>query len=44
MHLFTNVQLASSVKSDGKGKIDLSWNQAKVLIKDPKAFTNDLKE
>lgn len=42
MHLFTDVPLNSSVKST-KGKIDLNWNAAKMLIKEPAKFVVDLK-
>lgn len=42
MHLFTDVPLNCSVKST-KGKIELTWNGAKLLIKDPAKFTEDMK-
>jgi len=43
MHLFTDVNLSSSVKST-KGKIDLTWANAKILLKEPAKFVVDLKE
>jgi dynein heavy chain len=42
MHLFTDVPLNASVKGN-KGKIDLNWNAAKVLIKEPAKFVVDMK-
>lgn len=42
MHLFTDVPLNASVKSN-KGKIELNWNNAKVLIKEPAKFVTDMK-
>lgn len=42
MHLFTDVPLQSTVKST-KGKIDLTWPNAKILLKDPSKFVVDLK-
>jgi dynein heavy chain len=42
MHIFTDVPLGNSVKST-KGKIELTWNNALSLLKNPGAFINDLK-
>jgi len=43
MHLFTNVDLDSKVVSDAKGKIELTWPNAKKLINNPSKFVEDLK-
>lgn len=42
MHLFTDVPLGATVKSN-KGKIELTWNLAKTLIKEPAKFVVDMK-
>lgn len=44
MHLFTNVDLDCKVQSDAKGKIDLTWPNAKKLINNPGKFVEDLKK
>jgi len=44
MHLFTNVDLDSKVVSDAKGKIELTWPNAKKLINNPSKFVEDLKK
>jgi hypothetical protein len=43
MHLFTDVPLNASVKSN-KGKIELTWPNAKKLINEPQKFVNDMKK
>lgn len=44
MHLFTNVDLDCKVQSDAKGKIELTWPNAKKLINNPGKFVEDLKK
>jgi len=44
MHLFTNVDLDCKVVSDAKGKIELTWPNAKKLINNPSKFVEDLKK
>lgn len=44
MHLFTNVDLDSNVQAAPNGKIDLTWSNAKKLIKNSLKFIEDLKK